>query len=96
MTYEKKFLIELGDIVAIQYACAKCGAAVSVPIDRLNPDYAASRARTACVYCQEDSGFGAGVSETKFFLDLNLALKNAVGIMNGRGLRLFLEIKCPE
>jgi hypothetical protein len=96
MTYEKKCLIELGDILAVQYACTNCGAAVSVPIERLNLDYAATRARSACAYCQTESGFGAGVNETRAFNDFNQALKNAVGIMSGRGLKMFLEIKCPE
>jgi DNA-directed RNA polymerase subunit RPC12/RpoP len=96
MTFQKKCLIELSDIIAVQYACANCGAAVSVPISKINPEYAASRTLSPCPYCQKESGFNVGTNETRYFADFNTTLKNVVGIMAGRNLKMLLEIKCAD
>jgi len=96
MTFEKKCLIELSDILAVQYQCAKCRAAVSIPIDKLNPEYAAARIIRECPHCQTSSGFVPGTNESRAFVDFNVALKNVIGVMEGRNFKLLLDIKCSE
>lgn len=96
MTFEKKCLIELDDIQAIQYACSHCGAATSVPIDRLSAEQAQYTAANKCACCGKDSGFQHGTPETTAFVSFISALKQIVGPIKGRNLKLRLDIKCQE
>jgi hypothetical protein len=96
MTFEKRCLIELSDFISVQYECEKCHAAVLVPIEKLDPEQAASFALAGCRYCQTPSGFHPNTPEMKAFLDFNIALKRFVDLSNGRNLRMRLGIKCPE
>jgi hypothetical protein len=48
MTTQRRTLIELGDIVAIEYECRHCHARYSVPVDR------ADRRPGRCQNCRED------------------------------------------
>jgi hypothetical protein len=96
MTLEKRYLIEMGDIISIQYGCSKCNSAVSVPIERINQDQIAGIATNVCPHCQTPSGFQPGTEETKVFLYFNNLLKQMPKTMSGRNLKLRLEIKAPE
>jgi hypothetical protein len=96
MTFEKKCFIELSDIIAVQYECGNCRAAISVPIEKISAEYAATLTRQTCPYCQKDSGFASGTDETRCFLDFNAALKNVVGAMRGRNLKMRLDVKCEN
>jgi DNA-directed RNA polymerase subunit RPC12/RpoP len=96
MTFEKKCLIEPSDFISVQYECANCHAAILVPIDKLNPEQAASLALAGCRYCQTPSGFQPSTSEMKAFLDFNICLKQFIELSQGRNLKMRLGIKCPE
>ena len=96
MTFEKRCLIELSDFISVQYECAKCHAAIVVPIEKLDPDQAASFAMSGCTFCKTPSGFNSGSPEMRAFLDFNVALKRFVDLSRGRNLTMRLGIRCPE
>ncbi len=94
MTFEKKCLIEPSDIVAVQYECGHCHAAIVVPIGQLSPDQIGSVALRTCSYCQTASGFSPGTQETNTFLNFNIALAQIAAVLKARNLKLKLDIKC--
>ena len=96
MIFEKKCLIELSDITAVQYQCSTCRAATSVPIEKLNLDQLAFTAKAVCPYCQTPSGLQISTNEMKLFLEFNQALISIVAAMKGRNLNMLLDIKCSE
>jgi hypothetical protein len=96
MTFEKKCLIEPNDIVAVQYECGNCHAAILVPIEKINPDQVASIAMAGCSYCQTPSGFQRNTSEMTALLDFNVSLRRFAELSAGRNLKLRLDIKCVE
>jgi hypothetical protein len=96
VTFEKRCLIETSDIVAAQYECGKCHAAVVVPIEQMRPDQFASIAMAACPYCQTPSGFQLGTNDMKVFLEFNSALQQIGRVSAGRNLKLRLNIKCAD
>jgi hypothetical protein len=96
MTFEKKCLIETGDILSVQYECGNCHAAIVIPVERLDPERSASIAMSACAHCGTPSGFGMSTQEIKAFLAFNSSLRGIAEAMKGRNLRLRLSIKCAE
>jgi len=96
MTFEKRCLIEPSDVISVQYECDHCHAAVVVPIEKLDPDQAASFALSGCTFCKTPSGYQPGTVESRVFLNFNAALKEFAHLSNGRNLRMRLGIKCPE
>jgi hypothetical protein len=96
MTLEKRYLVEISDIISVQYECGNCGAAVLVPIDRIDSERIAGIAVNMCPYCQTPSGFQIGVEETKVFLHFNQMLRQIAKVMSGRNLKIRLEVKAPE
>ena len=96
MTFEKKCLIETGDILSVHYECGKCHAAIVVPIEKIDPGYAASLALSACPYCQTPSGFQMSTQEMTAFTDFNSSLRRIASAMSGRNLKLLLSIKCTD
>jgi hypothetical protein len=95
MTFEKKCSIETSDILAVQYECDTCRAVVSVPIEKLVPNTAASFVAD-CSFCGANSGFQKGANETRAFLDFNEMLRQITGIMKSRNIKLKLDIKCAD
>lgn len=96
MTFEKRCLIEVSDFISVQYECGKCGAAVLVPIEKLDPEQAASFALTGCAFCKAPSGYNPSTQDMKAFSDFNIALKRFVDLSRGHNLKMRLGIKCPE
>ena len=96
MTFEKKYLIETQDVIAVHYECAKCGGAIVVPVDKLDRDRAAAIAMSACFHCQTATGFQPNTNEITAFTDFNIVMKHIAKVMTGRNLKLRLEIKAPE
>jgi hypothetical protein len=96
MTFEKRCLIEPSDFISVQYECAKCHAAILVPIEKLDPDQAASFAIAGCTFCKTPSGYNPSCIEMKAFLDFNIALKQFIDFSGRRNLKMRLGIKCPE
>jgi DNA-directed RNA polymerase subunit RPC12/RpoP len=96
MTFQKRCLIELSEIIAVQYECGKCGSAIIVPLDRVDPERIAGITVNNCPHCQTQTGFQMGVEETKIFLHFNNLLRQVRGVMTGRNLKMRLEVKVPE
>ncbi len=96
MTFEKRCLVEAEDIIGIQYECGKCRATLALPLDKINPDQAATIAMMPCSYCNTATGITQNTQEMRSFVAFNDALKTIAATMKGRNLKLRLEIKCPE
>lgn len=96
MTFEKKCLIEPDDIIAVQYECGNCRAAIIIPIEKLSPDSVASIAVASCRHCQTPSGFQMGTNETKSFLEFSRSLISIAAIMKGHNLKVRLNINCVD
>jgi hypothetical protein len=96
MTFEKRCLIEPSDFISVQYECANCHAAILVPIDRLDPEQAATFAMSGCTFCRTPSGFQISTQEMKKYLEFITSLRQIAEVMQGRNLRVRLGIKCPE
>lgn len=93
MTFENKYLVEPSDISVVHFECAKCGAAISVPIGRGVTEQAAKMAGASCQFCREPWGFQPGSSEYKTLCNFAEALETLASNLKGRNLRLRLEIK---
>ena len=96
MTFEKRCLIELSDILSLQYECANCHAARIIPVDKLDPHQVEVIALNPCPYCNERSGFEIGTNEFKALKDLSSSLFRAIPATEGRNLKLRLSIKCAD
>jgi formate dehydrogenase maturation protein FdhE len=96
MTFEKKCLVEVGDIVAVRYECSNCNAANVVPITKLDPERLASMCISVCSFCQTPFGFQLGSIEMGIFSEFNASLRRIAEIMAGRNLKIRLELKTPE
>jgi hypothetical protein len=96
MTFKKKCLIEMSDVLAVQYECGTCHAAIVVPIEKIDPNQTASLAIRPCPYCQTPSGFQMSTHETKAFMAFNSSLKEIAEIMANRNLKMQLDIKCQD
>ncbi|HEY4742640.1 MAG TPA: hypothetical protein VIH76_18735 [Candidatus Acidoferrales bacterium] len=96
MTFEKKCLIEPSDFISVEYECGNCHAAIVVPIEKLDPNQAASFANTGCTFCNTPSGFQKGTQETNIFLGFIGSIKQIAGVMENRNLKVRLGIKCAE
>lgn len=96
MTFEKRCLIEPSDFISVQYECGHCHAAIVIPIENLDSEQAAKLANAGCAFCKTASGLQPGTQETKIFLAFIDSLKQIGGAMQGRNLKVRLEIKCAE
>jgi transcription elongation factor Elf1 len=57
MTFERRCLCSPDDIIAIQYVCANCGAAIVVPADKISGEKARDIAMGSCSDCKKSYGF---------------------------------------
>jgi hypothetical protein len=96
MTFEKQCLIEASDFISVRYECAKCHAAIVVPIEKLDSDQAASFALRGCTFCDTASGFQDRTPEMDAFLQFNVFLKKFIELSRGRNLRMRFGIKCAD
>jgi hypothetical protein len=96
MTFEKKCLIEVSDIVAVHYECSNCHSVSVVPIEKIDPERAMSMCMSFCSYCQTPFGFQPSSNEIRAFVTFNTAVKQIRDAMEGRNLKLKLEITNPE
>ena len=89
MTIETKYLIELDDIVGVEFTCHKCATKTL-----MKPEGKESTHRRACPVCNEP-WLSRGAYEEKAidaFLD---ALRKVKGMTNGRQFTLKLQIASP-
>jgi DNA-directed RNA polymerase subunit RPC12/RpoP len=98
MKFEHRCLVELSDILAIQYECARCHAATIVPVENIpTPQQLLMKyVEKTCPYCQTEWGMDRNTSEFEKFTQFNSLLREIAEKMKGRNLTLRLEIKCPE
>lgn len=97
MTPTKKCLIEISDIIGMQYECNSCHAAIVVPIDKIrSARETGNMVLGGCSYCGTPWGFQSGSQEARIFGEFNELLSQVANIMEGRNMKLRLDIKCPE
>jgi hypothetical protein len=94
MTFEKRCTVEPDDIFAVNFECRKCGASVRVPLAKVNGDQVHRLALTDCRSCQQPTGFSEGTDEIFAFETFVNALARLS--LNGRNLRLKMEVKCED
>ncbi|HEU0046554.1 MAG TPA: hypothetical protein VFQ43_02965 [Nitrososphaera sp.] len=96
MTFEKKCLIDPSDIVAVRYECDNCHAATSLPIAKIGSNAWAAEVTSKCAHCHTPTKLQDGTTEFNIFMQFNTFLKEIATAMQGRNLKLRLEIKCPD
>lgn len=84
MTPENRVFIKPEDIVSVQFACAQCNAAVTIPVEKLTSAIVAIT--QGCSYCQTPSGFASGTREAVKFGDFNTLLGELTAILKGRNI----------
>jgi hypothetical protein len=95
MTLETKLVIDPEDVLAIRFECAKCHASTSVPIKSGLAEYATNTAASACRFCHAPWDITPNSAEHKALLQFALGLEGIAANMQGRTLKLKLEIKGP-
>lgn len=96
MTFEKKCLAELSDIIAVHFECSGCHVSTVVPITAGVSDYAKSLVSSACRHCHQAWELTPNSAEHKTLCDFAYAIEGIAAQMRGRNLKLRLEIACPE
>jgi hypothetical protein len=96
MTFEKRCAIEPSDVLALTLECKKCGSAYRIPIVSLNASSAMDIARDGCNNCHTPSGFAADTTELRTLANFTAALGALATTMQGRNLRLRMEIPCAD
>ncbi len=96
MMFEKKCLIEPLDITAVHFECDNCHASVVVPIKAGVSSYVGNAAAGSCQFCHTPWGISPQSEEHKTIFAFAQSLEQVAGKMEGRHLKLKLEIKCPE
>jgi hypothetical protein len=96
MSFERKCLIELGDVIALHFHCKKCGAETVLRMGKLAASNWGVLVTSACMYCQTPSGIQPYTAEGNAFMNFIEALQKVIEAANGRNLALKLEIACPE
>jgi hypothetical protein len=94
MTFEKRCTVEPDDIFAVSFECAKCGASVRVPLEKMTEDQLHRLALSPCRSCQQPTGFSDGTPEIFAFESFVSTLARLS--MKGRNLRLKMEVKCAD
>jgi DNA polymerase III alpha subunit (gram-positive type) len=96
MTFEKKCLIEASDVVAVHFECNNCHASVVVPINAGVSNYAGDIDKRSCEFCHTPWEIASQSTEHRTIFGFSQSLEKLASIMEGRGLKLRMEIKCPE
>lgn len=94
MTPENRVLIKPEDIVSVQFQCATCNAAVTIPTEKLASAIVAIT--QGCSYCQTPSGFAGGTSETVKLADFNILLGELASLLKGRNIIYSFQVKSVE
>jgi hypothetical protein len=93
MTIEKKCFIRPEDIVSVQFQCANCKAAVTVPVGKGDIGFVITR---ACPHCRKESGFQMGMQDLEQFIVFNDLLGKLTGILQGKNLQFSLQVECDQ
>jgi Zn finger protein HypA/HybF involved in hydrogenase expression len=89
MTVETKYLIELSDILGVEFKCHNCGAKTS-------PELESNRlVLLSCPLCNAD-WLSLHTEEEKTLRTFLNVIKSAKSKMDGRGFSLRLHIKSPD
>ena len=96
VTFEKKCIVEPSDIMAVHFECAHCHAATVVPITGGVTEQAGKIIASSCQFCGTAWGFLPHSNEHKVLHDFASAVEQIAAHLEGRNLKLGLEIRCPE
>lgn len=96
MTFDKKCLIDPSDVVALHFECSNCHASVVVPIQAGLSSYAANTVDGGCELCHTNWGITSQSAEHKTIAAFAQALEKLASVMEGRHLKLRMEIKCLD
>jgi hypothetical protein len=94
MTFEKKCFIEIGDVLAVHFECAKCHAATVVPIHGGITEQAQSLVSGSCRFCRTPWGFLPNTPEHQLLIEFTSSLEQLAAHLKGRNLKLRLEVEC--
>ncbi len=92
----RKYLCELADILAVQFECANCRVAISIPVGRGIGKEERNRAIAACAYCKTPSGLQGAPHEYADVCAFLERLETVAKSVNSRNLKISLEIKSTE
>jgi hypothetical protein len=67
-----------------------------LPREKLDPNQIVVLANNNCDYCGHASGFAPNTQEIRALLSFITTLRDIAGKMEGRNLKLRLDIKCGE
>jgi hypothetical protein len=95
MSFEKKCLLEIGDISALPLQCAKCGSESVLPLAVLRSADWVALVTSPCPHCHTPSGVRPDTAEGRAFLGFIDELAKVAEAADGRNLRLRLETQCP-
>lgn len=95
MTIETKVVVDPEDILAVRFECANCHASVSVPIKAGLSSFAQSIPTSPCSFCHTPWEITPNSAEHKALFQFALGLEGIAENMQGRPLRLKLEVKRP-
>jgi hypothetical protein len=95
MSFERACFFEIGDIISIHFRCEKCKSETVRKIDSLASQTWYATVTGRCGACGAPSGIEPGTDEGEAFLHFINNLGKMARAVNGRNLRLRLEVKCP-
>jgi hypothetical protein len=94
MTFERKCLIELTDILAVHFECNNCHATTIIPMTAGVSEHAKSLVMGSCRVCRTPWNLTVGSAEHKALCEFACAIEGIAHQMAGRNLKLKLEIPC--
>jgi len=97
MTQERGFFVSPADVSAIRLRCATCGAATTIPIQKLSDERRIGLdVSRACPYCGIPSGINADTREFAELTDFSVLLGKIGETLEGRNLELSFQVECGE
>ncbi len=96
MTFEKVCFVKPEDIEAVQFKCATCGGATTIPVKQLVNGDLQIFLTQPCRHCRTASGFTINSSELNHVLTFTVLLSGLTNLLQGRNLDLSFKVKCPQ
>jgi len=96
MTFEKKCFVSPEDIISVEFKCADCGSATTVPFGKLKTENVKLLLMSPCRHCHKETGLAENTQEFAALLDFNLILGRLAQTLKGRGIKYSFQIECSE
>lgn len=96
MTFEKMCFVSPEDILSVQFECTNCGAATTIPVDKLENGDIGIVLTNNCRHCRTPTGLAINTKELAELIDFNLLLGKLSKTLKGRGIKLSFKVECPK